>query len=111
MILDKKLDICYNSIILSEYEGVASRPKFAEHININYVKRLLDIIRSIGKSFLPDPPSAFSMIDETDRIFYDTAKRSNSILVTGNMKHFPQEPFIKNPHDFLDYYTTENLRA
>jgi hypothetical protein len=58
-------------------------------------------------SFLPELASTFSMADETDRIFYDTAKKSNSILVTGNMKHFPIEPFIKNPHDFLGYYANE----
>lgn len=41
------------------------------------------------------------MIDEKDRIFYDTAKESSAILVTGNIKHFPKEAFIMSPNDFI----------
>jgi hypothetical protein len=41
------------------------------------------------------------MIHEDDRIFYDTAKHSGSILVTGNLKHYPKEAFILAPTEFL----------
>ena len=46
--------------------------------------------------------SNLQMIDEADRIFYDTAKGSNSILITGNIKHFPKEDFIKTVNEFLN---------
>ena len=41
------------------------------------------------------------MPDESDRIFYDTDKQSGSILITGNTKHFPDEPFIMTPAEFM----------
>jgi len=49
------------------------------------------------------PARAVSLFydDETDRIFYDTAKQSGSFLVTGNLKHYPQEIFILTPAEFL----------
>jgi len=45
--------------------------------------------------------STVFMTDETDRTFYDTAKASDSILITGNIKHYPTEPFIMTPTEFL----------
>jgi len=45
--------------------------------------------------------SNIPMPDESDRIFYDTAKQSGSILITGNTKHFPDEPFIMTPAEFM----------
>jgi len=41
------------------------------------------------------------MTDETDRVFYDTAKASGAILITGNIRHYPAMPFIMTPADFL----------
>jgi putative PIN family toxin of toxin-antitoxin system len=110
MILERKFDLCYNSIILAEYEGVTSRVKFAKNIDQRNVKRFIDIITAIGISCVPGP-SSIPLIDETDRIFYDTAKSSGSLLITGNIKHFPNESFIMHPSDFLHVYGAENLRA
>jgi putative PIN family toxin of toxin-antitoxin system len=110
MILERKIDLCYNSIILSEYEGVAVRTKFAESIDQNQVRRFIDIIKTISISFMPQASST-PLIDETDRIFYDTAKGSDSILITGNIKHFPDEHFIMLPSDFLNVYGIENFRT
>jgi hypothetical protein len=42
------------------------------------------------------------MKDESDRKFYDAAKKSESILVTGNVKHFPSVYFVMSPSAFLD---------
>ena len=41
------------------------------------------------------------MIDETDRIFYDTAVSSGATLITSNKKDYPNEPFILTPAEFL----------
>jgi putative PIN family toxin of toxin-antitoxin system len=110
MVLERKFDLCHNSIILSEYEGVAGRTKFAESIDQNQVRRFIDIIKTVGISFMPQA-SPTPLIDETDRIFYDTAKGSDSILITGNIKHFPHEPFIMLPSDFLNSYGIEHFRS
>ena len=53
-------------------------------------------------------------IDETlpdpkDLVFYEVcmAKREeDSMLVTGNMKHFPSKPFIVTPNELLDIIRT-----
>jgi predicted nucleic acid-binding protein len=46
-------------------------------------------------------PSTYILIDEDDRVFYDTAKQAGAYLITGNTKHYPSEPFILTPSAFL----------
>ena len=106
MVLSRKAELCYNSAILSEYEGVALRPKFSGKIDSNQIKRLIDLLKSIGISVNP-PPGNVKLPDESDRIFYDTARASGSVLITGNNKHFPKEPFIILPADFFKRHKTE----
>ena len=102
IVLSRKAEfmLCYNSVILSEYENVMLRPKFSEKIDSGNVQRFINLIRSIGLSINP-LPGAKKLTDESDQIFYDTAVESGSILITGNLKHFPKEPFIMLPADFL----------
>jgi predicted nucleic acid-binding protein len=45
--------------------------------------------------------SDLSFADESDRKFYDVALAANAYLITGNAKHFPKEPFVVSPSDFL----------
>jgi len=45
------------------------------------------------------------MIDEDDRKFYDTAKSVGAWLISGNLKHYPKEDFIKTPTEFLSLCT------
>jgi predicted nucleic acid-binding protein len=67
---------------------------------ISDIENLLNLIHKEGIAVLT-VPSAIPFVDESDRIFYDTAKAANAYLVTGNQKHFPCEPFIVNPSGFL----------
>ena len=102
MVLGHKAELCYNSAILSEYESVMLRSKFSHAVNSGNVRRFINLVRSIGISF--DPlPSTIKLPDESDRVFYDTARGSGSILITGNKKHFPKESFIMLPADFLKW--------
>jgi uncharacterized protein len=106
MILGREAELCYNSAILSEYESVMYRPKFSGKIDSENVRRFINRLRSIGISFNPllnntSLQKTEKIPDESDRIFYDTAKGSGSILISGNLKHFPKEPFIMLPADFL----------
>jgi putative PIN family toxin of toxin-antitoxin system len=101
MILEKKLDFVYNMQILAEYEGVMSRDKFSKKINQEQVKSFINLIKNLGKNFLPQASEIPKLTDETDRIFYDTAKNTASILITGNIKHYPNENFILTPAKFL----------
>ena len=100
LILNRNAELCYNLPILGEYEKVALRQKFSSKINPDHIRRFFDLIRNIG--ILYDPaPGKIKLLDESDRIFHDTAKGSGSFLITGNIKHFPKEPFIKLPADFI----------
>ena len=109
MILSRKAELCYNAAILSEYESVMYRPKFSGKIDTGNVRRFINLLKSFGISFnpLPDnskPHKAAEIPDESDRIFYETARESGSILISGNLKHFPRESFIMSPADFLRQY-------
>ncbi len=92
----------YNNEILNEYEEVLRRKKFK--FSENMIRLVIQSIRDNGISVdrlatdeeLPDPK---------DLVFYEVcmAKRNeDSMLVTGNMKHFPAKPFIVTPNELLD---------
>jgi putative PIN family toxin of toxin-antitoxin system len=92
---------CFNDAIFSEYNDVLNRPKFNFS---DYNKKLLfSKIREYGEFNSPSK-SVFPMRDESDRIFYDTAKASGAILITGNASDYPAEPFIMKPSDFLESF-------
>ena len=100
MVLGREAELCYNTTILTEYESVMFRPKFSGKIETGIIRHFINIIRNIGFSYDP-AHSVIKLTDESDRIFYDTAKGSGSLLISGNIKHFPKEPFIIPPADFL----------
>ena len=89
----------YCPLILDEYKRVLSYDKFsfAEHTKSG----ILNAIEKLGIRIEP-PKSDIPFTHEPDRIFYDTAKASGSILITGNLKHYPTEPFIMTPSAFLN---------
>ena len=98
MFLNGVLTLVYCNKIITEYEDVLYRP----HLKIpsDDSDIVMEAIRLHGEEIWP-LPSDHAMIDEDDRIFYDTAKSSGAYLVTGNKKHFPNEPFILTPTAFL----------
>ena len=91
-----------NEQIVKEYRDVLSRPKFhfTEKIIgnvINEIDRLgLYLDAEITNVILPDPK---------DTVFYEIVmakrKTEDAYLVTGNMKHFPSEPFIVTPREMM----------
>lgn len=95
------VQLYYNVVILAEYEKVLAY----ERLNISAEKQriYLDAIKDIGKTINP-AKSEIVMPDESDRIFYDTAKFCNGYLITGNAKHYPDEPFIFSPTQFIDLF-------
>ena len=42
---------------------------------------------------------AFEDVD--DNMFYEAAMTSKAYLATGNAKHFPEEPMVYTPQEFL----------
>jgi len=104
MVLDKELVICHDYRIINEYKIVLNRPKFS--FNPNDIHDLLDFFEKHGISIIAEQ-TKINFIDESDRKFYEAAKTLvkqglDITLITGNLKHYPKEPFIMSAAEFLD---------
>lgn len=89
----------FNDEILSEYTEVLSRERF--HFTKEEISDTIETIKKIGinctrkvvQEVFPDPD---------DIVFYEVAmSREDSYLVTGNLKHFPQNGKVVSPADML----------
>ena len=99
LIPDGKVIPCYCDDILNEYEIVLFRPNF--HFPKHQISALVDNIKKYGKAIFPDK-SDIPLIDESDRVFYDTARAAGAYLITGNIKHYPEELHILTPAQFVE---------
>ena len=106
LILRHDLDICFDTAILAEYEQVLIRSKFAGKIHQPSIERFFELVSDFGIKIISGI-SQISLPDETDRKFYDAAKTANAYLITGNKKHYPDEPFIKDPAEFIALLSSE----
>ena len=89
----------YNDEILQEYEEVLHRERF--HLPESLVDA---IIRQIKKDGIASERihTDESFPDPTDLVFYEVAlSKEDSFLVTGNNKHFPKNPIVVTPSEFL----------
>ena len=92
-----------NEAIEKEYREVLSRPKFhlpedlIEGIMSTFHKRAIYVDAEHLDINLPDPK---------DLVFYEVVmeerKEEDAYLVTGNIRHFPNRPFIVTPREMLD---------
>ena len=103
-ILRHDLDIYLNTAILAEYEEVLSRSKFTGKIYKPSIQRFFDILMDLGINVLCSP-SSIELPDENDRKFYDVAKASEAVLITGNKKHYPNDRLVCDPAEYLYKYT------
>ena len=101
MVSDHLVIMFYCSDMLDEYRRVLgySKLKISEYTQ----QKIINGIFLLGIRIVP-VASGLVLSHEPDRVFYDTAKTAEAILVTGNTKHFPSEPTIMSPSDFLDTY-------
>lgn len=101
-ILDKLLNghfvFLYNDIILQEYKDVLSRKRF--NLNKKDISSIVSFIRLKGINVFKYTKSTIKFIDESDRIFYDIAMSMDSMLITGNLKHFPKHKHIVTIEEF-----------
>ena len=100
--LDGDLIPVFSDAILEEYEDVLHRRKFG--FDHDAVRVLLGFIESRGLRV--DPSSTGTLLpDMKDIPFYEVvmdAREDGAFLVTGNLKHFPSEPFIVTARQMLD---------
>lgn len=99
----------YSEGILAEYEEVLHRGKF-QFVEAE-VRSMIDDIKEKGVP-MDASPGDLVLPDENDVVFYavvmekrketNTDDDADTYLVTGNLKHFPKEPFIVTPREMLD---------
>ena len=103
LVFDGQIVPVFSREIIEEYKGVLSRSKF--HLSNDIVE---DIIGSLTDSgiFVDGETQNMEFIDEKDRMFFEVVmeerKEEDAYLVTGNIRHFPVEPFIVTPRQMLD---------
>ncbi|MDR1616051.1 MAG: putative toxin-antitoxin system toxin component, PIN family [Syntrophomonadaceae bacterium] len=98
MIGRNEIKPCYDYRIITEYRDVLSRPKFS--FSARDINSVLNGIKAKGFSTIAKQ-CAHNFTDETDRAFYEVAVTCNAYLITGNSKHFPNEPLVLSPAQFL----------
>ena len=104
VISDNDFIICYNANILAEYKDVLTREKFDKYnFNPDEIVKFIKNVKKIGTLINPNT-SDIPLPDESDRIFYDTAKAANAYLITGNLKYYPEEPHILTPTQFVEMF-------
>lgn len=93
---------CYDYRILDEYERVLRRAKFGFlPWEVDY---LLEPIVRGGLSVVPEPLIDIPFADESDRKFLEVARCCDAVLITGNMKHYPQDAQIMTVAEFYEKY-------
>ena len=99
MVLAGTLIPCYDYRILCEYREVLQRPKFG--FSKSEINALLEWFTTNGRSVTAEPLDDL-FIDEADKKFYEVAKFCGAVLVTGNLKHFPNDPQVMSVTDFME---------
>ena len=93
----------FNEQIIKEYRDVLSRPKF--HFIEEIISTVVDEIERLGL-FVDAEELDIEMPDPKDRVFYEVVmeerKSDDAYLVTGNLKHFPEKPFVVTPRQMLE---------
>lgn len=94
----------YSEEILEEYENVLNRKKFG--FDKDTVETLLSEIKRIGISREAIEVNE-EFPDQDDAVFFEVAMaekqiEKDSFLVTGNTKHFPQDPIVTTPAQFVN---------
>ena len=101
-IIDGTFTLYYNEDIIYEYKEVLSRKKF--NIDKLQIVYLISFIRLKGIYVFKYNKSTIEFADENDRVFYDIAMQTDSILITGNAKHFPKHKHIVTVATFCKRY-------
>jgi putative PIN family toxin of toxin-antitoxin system len=102
LVLNGRIKVLYDNRIIFEYIDVLSRKEFG--FNKETINDMMDYFRHDGE-FINSEYSNIKFIDETDKKFYEVFKSGEAqYLITGNIKHFPQENGIVNPKEFIENY-------
>ena len=91
----------YNAEILKEYREVLSRDKF--HLTQEDIENAMSIIQGYGLDLERTKVEDELFPDPKDVVFYEVRmSKDDAYLVTGNIKHYPQKPFVVTPKEMVD---------
>jgi putative PIN family toxin of toxin-antitoxin system len=102
LVQNRAVTVCYDSRIMTEYRTVLERPKFS--FTKFEIDSLLGQIEDDGFSIVA-LPLTIDFIDESDKKFFEVAKHCDALLITGNLKHFPNDPNIITIRAFLSTWS------
>jgi putative PIN family toxin of toxin-antitoxin system len=106
MLSSGEVTLCFDALILAEYNEVLYRPKF--RFDKDKVVALLDYIEHRGHT-VASSPLRHSLPDPDDEPFLKVAIAGKAVcVVTGNASHFPaklcQGRKVLSPSGFLTFY-------
>ena len=98
-----------NQQILKEYREVLLRPKFQFPTDV--VDTVIDELMRRG-IVVDAEHMDIDLPDPKDRVFYEVVmevrKDDDAMLVTGNLRHFPEQPFVVTPRQLLNLIFNES---
>lgn len=97
-----------NKQVLKEYMEVLRRSKF--HFDEEKIQIIIDGLVKRGV-YIDAEDTGVCLPDPKDAVFYEIVmekrKHDEAFLVTGNIKHFPEEPYIVTPREMLTILESE----
>ena len=85
------------------------RDKF--HLTKDIVNDVIQALVEQGE-YIDTENMDYVLPDPKDVVFYaivmEKRKEEDAYLVTGNIKHFPQEPFVVTPKEMMDIILKDN---
>ena len=92
-----------NQHIVKEYQEVLARPKF--RLTQQIIRDAVGEIERLGL-YVDARKLDIPFSDSKDRVFYEVVmeerNEKDAYLVTGNIKHFPEKPYIVTPRQMMD---------
>ena len=99
-VIDGTLIPLYNDEIIEEYYDVLSREKF--NFNKTDIAFLIEVFVKYGIQSHRNSCDRNLFTDKDDIVFYEIAlSKKGAYLITGNLKHFPKEPFVVTPTEMI----------
>ena len=96
-----------NERIVEEYREVLMRDKF--HLTKEIVDDVIQALEDQGE-YIDTDNMDYELPDLKDVVFYAIVmekRKEDTYLVTDNIKHFPQVPFVVTPKQMLDILLEE----
>jgi putative PIN family toxin of toxin-antitoxin system len=95
----------FNNEILDEYREVLSRDKF--HLDSLDIEEALSLFTLYGLNLERTEVNDVIIPDSKDVVFYEVKmSKDDAYLVTDNIKHFPDKPFVVTPREMIEILET-----